>query len=55
MTRRSLPRTCHENHHRTEHLRPQDHDAEDLAGQVAQADELFSKGIYVHAVTVIAS
>ncbi|KAF9237895.1 Nse4 C-terminal-domain-containing protein [Melanogaster broomeanus] len=26
-----------------EHVRPQDHDAEDLAGQVAQADELFSK------------
>ncbi|KAF8441571.1 Nse4 C-terminal-domain-containing protein [Boletus edulis BED1] len=26
-----------------ENLRPQDHDAEDLAGQIAQADELFSK------------
>ncbi|KAN0090822.1 Nse4 C-terminal domain containing protein [Tylopilus felleus] len=26
-----------------EHMRPQDHDADDLAGQVAQADELFSK------------
>ncbi|KAF9222677.1 hypothetical protein BS17DRAFT_755777 [Gyrodon lividus] len=26
-----------------EHVRPQDHDAEDLAGQVAQADELFTK------------
>ncbi|KAH0827448.1 Nse4 C-terminal-domain-containing protein [Lanmaoa asiatica] len=26
-----------------EHMRPQDHDAEDLAGQVAEADELFSK------------
>ncbi|KAG8213635.1 Nse4 C-terminal-domain-containing protein [Butyriboletus roseoflavus] len=26
-----------------DHMRPQDHDAEDLAGQVAQADQLFSK------------
>ncbi|KAH7888403.1 Nse4 C-terminal-domain-containing protein [Phlebopus sp. FC_14] len=27
----------------TEHMRPQDHDAEDLVGQVAQADQLFAK------------
>ncbi|KAG9316304.1 putative non-structural maintenance of chromosome element 4 [Chiua virens] len=26
-----------------EHMRPQDHDTEDLAGQIAEADELFSK------------
>ena len=31
-------------------MRPQDHDADDLAGQVAQADELFSKGAHPHAV-----
>lgn len=41
------------NLHDPEHLRPQDHDTGELAGQIVESDGLFVKGgIYIHAVTL---